>query len=391
MDLGFSEVQQMLKSSAQEFLSQECPLTLVREMEEDTQGYTQQLWRQLVSLGWTGLAFPEQYGGTGGNFLDLAVLLEEMGRHLVPGPFFATVVLGGLSILDAGTDAQKQDILPRICSGDLMMTMALTEPSATYEAWGIETTAQQQGDNYVINGTKLFVADAHVADIMIVAARTSQQTSPSSSAGSDASQGITLFLVPGNSQGMTISPLKTIGSDRQSEVNLQDVSVPATSVLGQVGSGWPVAHRTLQRATTGKCLEMLGGSDAVLEMTLEYVKQRTQFGRAIGTFQAVQHHCANMATDLEGSRNITYQAAWQISEGGPQFSGDGNIQGAVSMAKAWVSGAYHRICESAHQCHGAIGFTKEHDLQLYTRRAKALELTYGDANFHKGLALQSLG
>ena len=378
MDLGFSEVQQMLKSSAQEFLTQECPLTLVREMEDDPQGYTEQLWRQLVALGWTGVAFPEQYGGTGGNFLDLAVLLEEMGRNLVPGPFFATVVLGGLSVLDAGTDAQKQDILPRICSGDLKMTLALTEPTATYEAWGVETTAQQQGDNYVINGNKLFVPDAHVADIMIVAAR----TSPISNGG-DPTQGITLFLVPGNSTGLTISPLKTISSDRQSELNFKDVSVPASSVLGQVGAGWPVVQNSLHKAITGKCLEMLGGADAVLEMTLDYVKQRTQFGRAIGTFQAVQHHCANMATDLEGSRNIIYQAAWQISEGTA-------TQGAVSMAKAWVSGAYHRICESAHQCHGAIGFTKEHNLQLYTRRAKALELTYGDANFHKELALQSL-
>jgi len=378
MDLGFSEVQQMLKSSAREFLTQECPLTLVREMEDDLQGYTEQLWRQLVALGWTGVAFPEQYGGTGGNFLDLAVLLEEMGRKLVPGPFFATVVLGGLSVLDAGTDAQKQDILPRICSGDLKMTLALTEYTATYEAWGVETTAQQQGDNYVINGNKLFVADAHVADIMIVAARTSPI-----SGGGDSSQGITLFLVPGNSPGLTVSPLKTIGSDRQSELNFKDVSVPASSVLGQVGAGWVVVQNSLHKAITGKCLEMLGGADAVLEMTLDYVKQRTQFGRAIGTFQAVQHHCANMATDLEGSRNIIYQAAWQISEGT-------NTQGTVSMAKAWVSGAYHRICESAHQCHGAIGFTKEHDLQLYTRRAKALELTYGDVNFHKELALQSL-
>ena len=188
MDLGFSEVQQMLKSSAQEFLTQECPLTLVREMEDDPQGYTEQLWRQLVALGWTGVAFPEQYGGTGGNFLDLAVLLEEMGRNLVPGPFFATVVLGGLSVLDAGSDAQKQDILPRICSGELKMTLALTEPTATYEAWGVETTAQQQGDNYVINGNKLFVPDAHVADIMIVAARTSPV-----SAGGDPTKGITLF------------------------------------------------------------------------------------------------------------------------------------------------------------------------------------------------------
>ena len=373
MDLGFSEVQQMLKNSAQEFLSQECPLTLVRDMEDDPKGYTDALWRQLVSLGWTGLAFPERYGGTGGNFLDLAVLLEEMGHALVPGPFFATVLLGGLTVLDVGTDAQKQDILPRICSGELMMTMALTEPSVTYEAWGIEATAQRQGDNYLINGTKLFVADAHAADLMIVVARTSSEGGPE--------DGITLFLVPAGAPGLGVNPLNTIGSDRQSEVLLQGVSVPSSSILGEVGAGWPIAHRAIQRATTGKCLEMLGGANAILEMTLEYVKQRTQFGRPIGTFQAVQHHCANMATDVEASKNIVYQAAWQLSEDEPAVR-------QVAMAKAWVSGAYRRICETAHQCHGAIGFTKEHDLQLYTRRAKALELTYGDTNFHKDVALQ---
>ena len=373
MDLGLSEVQQMLKSSAQEFLSQECPLTLVREMEEDAKGYTDELWRQVVSLGWTGLAFPERYGGTGGSFLDLAVLLEEMGRSLMPGPFFSTVLLGGLTVLDAGTDSQKQDILTRICSGEVMMTLALTEPSATYEPWGIETVAERQGDNYLISGTKLFVPDAHVADLMIVPARTSSVSDPA--------QGITLFLVAAGSQGLNISPLNTIASDRQFEISFQGVSVPTTSVLGDVDGGWPVAQRALHRAISGKCIEMLGGADAVLEMTLEYVKQRTQFGRPIGSFQAVQHHCANMATDVEGSRTIAYQAAWKVSEGGP-------ADREVSMAKAWLSGAYQRVCATAHQCHGAIGFTKEHDLQLYTRRAKVLELTYGDANFHRELALQ---
>ena len=375
MELGLNEVQQMLKSSAREFLSQESPLTLARAMEEDPRGYTDELWRQLVGLGWTGLVFPEQYGGTGGNFLDLAVLLEEMGRSLVPGPFFSTVVLGGLTVLDAGTDAQKQDLLPRICSGELMMTMALTEPSASYEPWGIETTATRQGDGFVINGTKLFVADAQAADLMLVVARTTSE--------SDSAHGITLFLVPAASQGITVSSLNTIASDRQCEVTLSQVNVPAESVLGKVGEGWPVVQRTLQRAVAGKCVEMLGGADAVLEMTVEFVKQRTQFGRPVGSFQAVQHHCADMATDVEGSRNIVYQAAWRIAEGGP-------ADREVSMAKAWMSGAYQRVCATAHQCHGAIGFTKEHDLQLYTRRAKVLELTYGDANFHKELALQTI-
>jgi alkylation response protein AidB-like acyl-CoA dehydrogenase len=375
MDLGLTEIQQMLKSSAREFLSRECPLTLVREMEEDPRGYTDELWRQMVSLGWTGLVFPEQYGGTGGTFTDLAVLLEEMGRSLLPGPFFSTVVLGGMTVLDAGTNEQKQDIIPQICNGQLRMTLAITESSATYEAWGVETTATPEDDGYRLNGTKLFVPDAHVADLLLVAARTS--SSP------DSSQGITLFLVSGKSAGLGISQLNSIGSDRQCEVVLNNVRVPSTSVLGQVDQGWPIIQRAIQRAIAGKCVEMLGGADAVLEMTVEYVKQRTQFGRPVGSFQAVQHHCSNMATDVEGSRHIAYQAAWRVSEGIP-------ADREVSMAKVWLSGAYQRVCATAHQCHGAIGFTKEHNLQLYTRRAKVQELHYGDVNFHKELALQHI-
>ncbi len=375
MDLGLNEVQQMLKNSANEFLSQECPLTLVRAVEEDPKEYSDELWNRIVGLGWTGLAFPEQYGGAGGSFLDLTVLLEEMGRSLLPGPFFSTVVLGGLTVLDAGTEAQKADVLPRICSGQQMMTMALTEPSATYEPWGVEAAAQRQGDDYLISGTKLFVPDAAAADIILVPARTSS--------GSDPAHGVTIFMVSSGSRGLSVNPLNTISSDRQFEVALDGVSVPAASVLGPVDEGWPIVQRALQRAVSGKCAEMLGGAGAVLDMTVEYVKQRTQFGRPIGSFQAVQHHCADMATDVEGSRNIVYQAAWRVSEGGPS-------QREVSMAKAWVSAAYRRVCVLAHQCHGAIGFTREHDLQLYTRRAKALEIIYGDVNFHKDLALQNL-
>ena len=375
MDLGLSEIQQMLKSSAREFLALECPATLVRAMEEDGRGYTDELWRQMVGLGWTGLAFPEEYGGTGGSFLDLAVLLEEMGRALVPGPFFSTVALGGLTVLDAGSEDQKRVIATQICQGQLLMSLALTEPSATYEPWGIETTATRQGDGYRLNGTKLFVPDAHVADLLLVAARTSSKPDPT--------QGITLFLVPSGRPGLNISTFNTIASDRQCEVIFDDVDVPISAVVGQVGEGWPVVQRALQRATAGKCMEMVGGADAVLEMTVEYVKQRTQFGRPIGTFQAVQHHCANMATDAEGCRYIAYQAAWRVSAGLP-------ADREVSMAKAWVSEAYRRVCATAHECHGAIGFTKEHNLQLYTRRAKMQELSYGDANFHKELALQEV-
>jgi alkylation response protein AidB-like acyl-CoA dehydrogenase len=375
MDLGLNEVQQMLKTSAQEFLSQECPIEFVRAMEEDPRGFTDGLWRQIASLGWTGLAFPEQFGGTAGSFFDLAVLLEEMGRALLPGPFFSTVVLGGLTVLDAGTEAQKQDILPQVCSGDLTMTLALTEPSVSYEPSGVETAAEHRGDSYLISGTKLFVPDAQAAEILLVVARTSQESDPA--------RGLTVFLVPSGSPGLSISALNTISSDRQCQVILEQVSVPANSTLGPVGEGWPVVARALQRAVAGRCVEMLGGAGAVLDMTVDYVKQRTQFGRPIGSFQAVQHHCSNIALDVEGCRNIAYKAAWRVSEGGPS-------ERDVSMAKAWVNGAYDRVCATAHQCHGAIGFTKEHDLQLYTRRGKVQELTYGDANYHKELALQYL-
>ena len=376
MDMGLSEIQQMLKNSAREFLVRECPLTLVRELENDPQGSSEDLWRQVTGLGWTGIPFPEQYGGTGGSFLDLAVLVEEMGRALLPAPFFATVVLGGLTVLDAGNDDQKRDILTGVCAGTIRLTLALTEPSATTEAWGVETTASASGDGYVISGTKLFVPDAHAADTMIVAARTMP-------AGDDPEQGITLFLVPSNAAGVEIEQISTIGNERLCEVRLNNVSVGGGAVLGEVGQAWPVIDRALARATAAHCVQMVGGAEAVVDMTVEYVKQRTQFGRPVGSFQAVQHHCANMATDVEGARHVAYQAAWAIAEGQ-------SARREVAIAKAWCSGAYQRVCSLGHQCHGAIGFTQEHNLQLYTRRAKVQELSYGSVHDHKEVALQEI-
>jgi alkylation response protein AidB-like acyl-CoA dehydrogenase len=375
MDLGFNETQQMLKNSAREFLARECQHTLVRAMEEDEQGYSPGLWRQMVELGWTGLAFPEEYGGTGGNFLDLAVLLEEMGRALVPGPFFSTVVLGGLTVLDVGSDAQKQALLAGICQGQTFMTLALTEPSATFQPWGVQAQATREGDDYVINGTKLFVSDAHVSNIMIVAARTSQSA--------DASAGITAFLVPTGSPGIGMTLLQTLASDKQCEVVFDNVRIPASSVLGEIDEGWPIMESALQRATAAKSVEMLGGAEAVLDMTVEYAQQRVQFGRPIGSFQAVQHHSANMATEVECCRHIAYRAAWMVADRLPAAR-------EISMAKAWVSEAYRRVCAIAHQSHGAIGFTKEHNLQLYTRRARAQEVAFGSAGFHRELVAQAL-
>ncbi len=373
MDLGLNEAQQMLKNSAREFLDAECPDTLVREMELDERGYTPELWGKLAEQGWLGLIFPERYGGVELTFLDLSVLLEEMGRAMLPGPFFSTVVRGGMAIMDAGAEEQKQEYLPRIAEGQIIVTLALTEPSARWDAAGVELTATPSGDGYVLNGTKLFVPNAHVSDYLVVAARTGT-----------GAEDITLFIVPREATGVTQTLLQTIASDRQSEVVFDDARLPGSAVLGGVNAGWATVARVLDWGAIGKCAEMSGGGQQVLDMTVDYVKQRTQFGRPIGSFQAIQHHCANMATDVEGSRYITYQAAWRLSEGLPATR-------EVAMAKAWVSDAYRRVCALGHQSHGAIGFTKEHNMQLFSRRAKAAELAFGDSDYHLDAVADAIG
>lgn len=368
MDLALSEIQQMLKTSAREVLAQECPFEVVRAMEEDAQGITPELWRSMSELGWLGLVVPEEFGGAGGSFLDLGMLLEEMGRALTPGPFFSTVVLGALTVMDAGDEGMKSRLLPGIAGGKTLMTLAMAEERGGYEAVGIRLVARREGEEFVLTGRKFFVPDGHVADYAIVAARTSE--------GSDAREGITLFVVPMKESGVSVSPHSTMAMEKQSQVEFDGVRVSADSVLGTVDGGWPVLKRVLDRAATAKGLEMVGGTEAVLDMTLDYVKDRVQFGRPVGTFQALQHHCANMAIDLEGSRYSVYQAAYRISEGLPASQ-------EVSVGKAWVSDAYMRVCEKAVQCHGAVGFTAEHDLQLFVRRARVQDQLYGDGGFHR--------
>jgi alkylation response protein AidB-like acyl-CoA dehydrogenase len=376
MDLSLSEEQEMLKKMARDFFTHELPKTLVKEMAKDERGYPPELWRKMAELGWTGLMFPEEYGGSGGSLLDLAVLLEEMGRACLPGPFFSTVVLGGLTLLEAGSEEQKQELLPKIADGSLLVTLALTEPSARYTPDAVHTRAVKRGEEYVISGTKLFVPDAHVADYLICVARTGRGKKPEA--------GITLFLVDARSPGISCTLLKTIAGDKQCEVVLDKVVVPERNILGRVGQGWKHIERVLQQATAVKCAEMLGGAQQVLEMTVAYAKERVQFGRPIGSFQAIQHHCANMATDVDGCRFITYLACWKLSEGMPAAK-------EVSMAKAWVSDAFRRVTALGHQVHGGVGFIEDHDMPLYFKRAKAWELMFGDADFHRELVAQHIG
>ena len=370
MDYGLSEQQEMLKKTARDFLTTECPKSLVRQMVSDERGYPSELWHKMAELGWLGLAFPEKYGGTGGSFLDLAVLLEETGRACLPGPFFSTVVVAGMTILETGNDTQKQELLSKIAEGNLIVTLALTEPSGGYSADKVTVEAIADGNNYVISGTKLFVPDAHVADYIICVAKTTS--------------GVTLFLVDSKSPGISCTLLKTIAGDKQCEVVFDKVKVPKGNILGKEGQGDIQLQEILRKAAVAKCAEMVGSAQQVLEMTVDYVKDRKQFGVPVGSFQAVQHHCANMMTAIDTSRFITYQAAWKISEGLPHAKD-------AAMAKAWVSDAYKQVTKLGHQSMGGVSLMEDHDMPLYSKRAKAAELALGDADFHREALAQELG
>jgi alkylation response protein AidB-like acyl-CoA dehydrogenase len=376
MDLSFSEEQEMLWKSARDFLANKVPKTMVREMEEDEKGYVPEIWKEMADLGWVGLPFPEKYGGGGFNFLDLVVLLEEMGRACLPGPFVSTVVLGGMPIAEWGTEEQKQEILPKLCRGDAILTLALTEPSGRYDAKSVQVKAVAEGDDYVISGTKLFVNDGNVADYIIVAARTADSA--------NAEEGITLFIVEGKAAGVSTFVLRTIAGDKQCEVTLDKVKVPKGKVLGEVGKGWGMVKGIIEWAALAKAAEMMGGAQQVLEMTVDYAKERLQFDRPIGSFQIIQHYLADMSIDVDSSRVSLHKAAWMLSEGI-------ECTKEISIIKGWLSEAYRRVTAQAHQIHAAIAFTKDHDLELYFRRAKAAELFFGDADFHREIVAQQLG
>ena len=375
MDLALSEMQEMLKTTARDFLEKECPKSYVKQMETDEKGYSPQLWQKIAGLGWLGLAFPEEYGGSDGSFLDLAVLLEEMGRVCFPGPFFSTVVLSGLLLLDAGTNNQKSELLPKISSGEIILALALTEPTNSYEASGVTLKAEAEGDSFVLNGTKLFVSDAHLADYIITVARTKDSKNE---------DGITLFLVDGKSAGLKTTLLKSIGGDKQCEVIFDKVKVSRDNIIGELDKGWPIVERTITRAAVGKCAEMVGGGQQVVEMVVAYTKERQQFGRLIGSFQAIQFHCANMLTDVDISRYLAYEAAWKLSEGLSHKM-------ELAIAKAGVGDCYHRVVATGHQVISGVGYTEDHDMHLYFNRAKAAELLFGSADFYREKIAQELG
>ena len=368
MDFSLTEMQKMFRSEARSFFEKECPSKLVREMEEDERGYPVELWGSMVNSGWMALPFPEEYEGVGGSYLDLAILIEEMGRACCPSPFVSTVVLGGYTLLELGNEKQKKEFIPGIAGGNSIWTFALLESSDNYDISKVECPALLEGNEYLITGTKLFVPYAHIADFMLVLAKVEDTSSNNG-------HKVGIFIVDMRSPAIKNTVLKTVDGSKLCEVEL-NIKIPADNMVGDFDSIDGGLKTVLEKATIAKCAEMIGGAQRVLEMTIEYARERKQFGHPIGSYQAIQHHCANMAIDVEASRLNTYHAAWLLSEGLPASR-------HVAVAKAWTSEAYRRVVTLGHQIHGAIGFTKELDIELYVRRAKTAEIAFGDADFHR--------
>ena len=377
MDFIITKEQKQMQKAAREFLKKECSSEFVRELEESEIGFSDRLWKKMAELDWMALVIPEEYEGVGGNLIDLVLMLEEMGRACLSGPFFSTVVTGGMGITKFGSDLQKKTYLSKIADARMKITLALSEPGSTrWDPFMISLNARQEGSGHILNGIKLFVPDAHVADYVICVTRTS-------GSGNERS-GITLFLIDLGSTGISMKPLKSIAGDKLFEVTFANVIVDEKSILGELDKGGDCLEFLLNCAAVCKSAEMVGGAQKVLEMASDYAKERSQFGKQIGSFQAIQHHCANMLIALEGARFMTYKAAWLLDNAEP-------CKKEIAIAKSWTSDAYRQIVAIGHQVQGGAAFMEEHDMQLFSRRAAAAAVAYGDSSYHREKVAQALG
>jgi len=376
MNYELDKIQKMLKRETRRFLMNECPAEFIRQMAEDKTGYSTDLWEKMADMGWMGIMIPEKYAGGEGRFLDLAILLSEMGYACFQSPFFPTVVMGGLAVLSAATDEQKARILPDVSRGRLRISMPWVEADGAYFPNSVNLSADVDGDKYVLNGKKLFVPYAHVADCFICVGR----TGPAAEGGKD---GLSLFWVDAGAEGVHIEPLVTMAGDKQSAVTFENVVVSRDRLIGQPDAMGPELEKLLLKYAVAKCAEMMGGARRAMEMATEYAKGREQFGRPIGSFQSIQHHCAEMLTYVDTMTFITNKAAWLISEGLP-------FEKQASMCKAWANEAYRRVVGLAHQVVGGFGFMEEYNLQLYYKHAKASEQFFGNADFHRELVAREM-
>lgn len=366
MDLALSDEQEALRASARALLERACPPALVRRVRApEGDGHDPELWGRMADLGWLGLPFAEAIGGGGGDLVDLAVVFEEAGRSLVP-PTLLSTVAAALLMDRAGDDEQRTELLRPLLTGERLMSIAFDEEGARESPDALTTTVTDDGDAVVVTGTKLFVPNAAVADDLVVVAR------HTTGAGADA---VRLVVVPADAPGVARQPLRTFGHDAQHVVVFGDVRVPRRRMLAAPGGAWPALLLARRDATALQCVEMTGGAKRVLEMTVGYVTERSQFGRPIGSFQAVQHHVADLSTRIDAAWLAAWQAVWRCSTG-DEAGRD------VSVAKVAAGEAYVEATLMAHQLHGGIGFALDHDLHLWSDRARAAASTMGTADDH---------
>ena len=370
MNFAFSEEQEELRKAVRRFLEDKSSETEVRRLMETTEGYDPAVWSQMASqLGLQGLIVPEEFGGSGFTYVELIVVLEEMGRALLCAPYFASVALAANLLLVSGDDAAKKDYLPGIADGSTIATVALAEASGRWDEEGVTLAATGSGDNWTLSGEKLYVLDGHTADLILVAAR------------SDA--GVSVFAVDKGANGLTATPLSTMDQTRK-QARLTFDSTPAR-LIGTDGGGWATVSKMLDLAAVALAAEQVGGAQKVLEMAVEYAKVRVQFGRPIGSFQAIKHKCADMLLEVESAKSAAYYAGWAAAEDNDE------LPVVASLAKSYCSEAYFHATAENIQIHGGIGFTWEHPAHLYFKRAKSSELLFGDPTYHRELLAQRIG
>ncbi len=375
MNFAFTEEQELLRETARRFLDDKAPSEVVRKLMESHDGYDPAHWSEIAQMGWQAMAIPEEYGGAGFSFLETVVLMEEMGRSLFPAPYLSTVILCSNLLLELGDEEQKSSHLPGIAAGETVWALAVTEPDGGWQAGDMQLRATREGDSWRLDGTKAYVIDGHVADHFLVVARTDE-----------ADEAVSVFIVDAGATGVMATKVESMDQTRSlATVQFDGLQVPAGALVGEVSSAWEAVETVLDVAAVALAAEQVGGAQACLDMSVEYAKVRMQFGRPIGSFQAIKHKCADMLVQVESAKSAAYYAGWATSERNEEFAV------VAPLAKSYCSEAFFFCAAENIQIHGGIGFTWEHDAHLYFKRAKSSELMFGDPAYHRTRLADRIG